>query len=234
MHASISRLWFALAASVGFAASVVRAEMITPDSIPNPPAFVGSANGTAVYTSNLVSTQYKGMGLNFSFAAITRLNGVTVWAPVQPQAIPASVVVGWPPSNYPPGRIGYMTWMAGGNFVVPGTVKTTSVYSMTLEIVGAPVAVEALNSRWQGLGSVGPNGIGSHGGHLYTLRGGGISGFTVSLPVMAPSDANYPAWGVAGVSFTTAPEPPSLILAGLGALGLAGRFGWRRTRYEIA
>ena len=226
--------WFVLAAVLGFAASGAQAEMITPDSIPNPPGAIGSAGGTPVSSANLVSTQYSGQGLNFSFAAITRLSGVTVWAPAQPQAIPASYVIGWPPSNYPPARIGYMTWMAGGSFVDPGTGKPTSVYSMTLEIMGAPVTVDALNSKWQVVASTGPDGIGPQGGYLYTLSGGGIRAFTVSVPELPVPDTNYPAWGVASVSFVNNPEPSSLLLASLGALSLAARFGWRRTRHKIA
>lgn len=230
MHTTNSRYWFALAAAFSFLAAPARAEMITPDSIPHPPGAIGSAGGTAVLPANLVSTQYSGLGLNFSFAAITRLSGVTVWAPAQPQVIPASGVEGWPPSNYPPARIGYMTWLAGGSFVVPGSSKPTTVYAATLEIMGAPVTVDALNSKWQMVGSAGPDGIGPHGGHLYTLRGGGIRAFTVSVPELPAPEPNYPAWGVAGVSFATNPEPSSLLLAGLGALGLAARFGWRRRR----
>ena len=141
-----------------------------------------------------------------------------------------------PPPIAPPPQIGYMAWEGGGYFVVPGTSKPTSVSSVTLEIVGASVAVEAANSRWQWWGSVGPNGIGPHGGHLYTLSGGGISAFSVIVPVSDPPDINYPAWGVAAVSFTTTnnPEPSSLILAGLGALGVAARFGWPRLRRRRA
>jgi hypothetical protein len=170
------------------------------------------------------------LGLNFSFAAITHLDGVNVWAPAQPQGIPAH---GIPSGPYPPPLIIYESWQ-GGNFIVPGTMKPTSVYSMMLEIVGASVTVDAFNSRWQELGSVGPDGMGSHGGRLYKFSSGDISAFSISVPVMAPSDANYPAWGVAEVSFTTNPEPSSLVLAGLGALGLAARFGWWRTRARIA
>src|SRR5262249_51474719 len=74
--------WSALAIAFGVVAPATRAEMITPDSIPHPPSAVGSAGGTPVYSSNLVTTQYAGLGLNFDVAAITRLNGVSVWAPI--------------------------------------------------------------------------------------------------------------------------------------------------------
>lgn len=234
MHTINRPHWFALAAVFSFVTPAAHAEIITPDSIPNLPSAIASTGGTAVPLGNLVSSQYSGLGLNFSFAAITHMNGTEVWSPAQPLVAPPIGVAGSPPPNYPPAQIGYMTWLAGGNFVAPGTLKPTSVYSMTLEIVGAPVTVEALGSRWQELGSTGPDGIGPHGGSLYTLGGGGIRAFTVSVPVRAASDDNYPAWGVAEVSFSNNPEPSSLVLAGLGALGLAARFGWRRTRGSLA
>lgn len=229
MHIPKSLRWFALAAAFVLTASAARAEMITPDSISSPPGAVSSAYSTPVPAANLVTTQYTGLGLNFSFAAITHLDGATVWAPAQPQAIPAHGISTGPP---PPPQIGYESWM-GGNFVVPGTVKATSVYSTMLEIVGAPVTVNAFNSHWKELGSVGPDGIGPHGGNLYAFSGGNISAFSVSVPVEAPSDANYPQWGIAAVSFMNNPEPSGLVLAGLGALGFAARFGWRRRHSEI-
>jgi hypothetical protein len=233
MHPTKSRYWFTLATALVFAASAARAEWITPDSISNPPGAVGSANGTAVPVGNLVSTQYTGLGLNFTAAAITHLNGVNVWAPVPTFAEPAVGVVGGPPASSPPPYIWYGPWMPGGNFVVPGTLKPTSVYSMTLEIMGAPVSVDAWTSRGQALGSVGPDRIGPHGGNLYTISGGGISSFDVFVPVMDPPDTNYPAWGLAAVSFSNNPEPSSLVLAGLGALGLAAQLAWRRTCRRI-
>jgi hypothetical protein len=225
---------FALSMMFIFAASAARADLITPDSIPNPPAAVASADGTPVPSGSLVTTQYTGLGLNFTDAAITRLNGATVWVPVDPQAMPASSAVGWPPGPFPPPQISYGPWIPGGNFVVPGTTKPTSVYSMTLEIVGRSVVVDAWGLHGVAVGAVGPNGIGPHGGSLYTLSGGNISAFDVFVPVMDPPDTNYPAWGIASVSFTNHPEPSSLVLAGLGALGLAARFGRRWNRSAIA
>jgi hypothetical protein len=63
-------------------------------------------------------------------------------------------------------------------------------------------------------------------GQVWTFTGTNITGFSVSPPLSGS------AWGVASISFTpttaTAPEPSSLVLAGLGSLGLAARRRWRR------
>jgi hypothetical protein len=106
---------------------------------------------------------------------------------------------------------------------------------MTLEIVGKSVAVDAWSLHGQGVGTIiAPDGIGPHGGNLYTISGGGISSFDVFVPIMDAPNPNYPAWGIAAVSFTNNPEPSSLVLAGLGVLGLAARLGWRRACRRIA
>src|SRR5262249_33467934 len=116
----------------------VRADLITPDSIPNPPAAVGSAHNAPIpSTSNLVTTQYAGLGLNFNnrgllMTAITSLDGVRVWAPGTAAAWPAFV------KNPPVGIIAYSGQWAGASFVLPGTLKPTTVSSLTVEIVGAP------------------------------------------------------------------------------------------------
>lgn len=77
---------------------------------------------------------------------------------------------------------------------------------------------------------------------LWKFTGAGIWSFSAS--VVPPPGYAEPAlainapWGVAAVSFAPppgdTPEPSSLVLAGLGALGLAARFGWRRKRGAIA
>jgi hypothetical protein len=78
-----------------------------------------------------------------------------------------------------------------------------------------------------------------NGGKLYTFQpGSGITSFSVFAPVLDPqpgAPAPNPAWGVAEVSFTLAhaPEPSSLLLAGLGVLGVAARFSWRRNRGKV-
>jgi hypothetical protein len=90
--------WSALAVAFGLTTPAARAGMITPDSIPGPPSAVASDQGTPVYFSNVVTSQYKGLGLNFSSgAAITNLNGTSVWAPTEGLAHPDSSVAGVPP-----------------------------------------------------------------------------------------------------------------------------------------
>jgi hypothetical protein len=217
------------------------ADVITPDSIAHPPGAVGSANGTLVYANNLVAAQYAGLGLDFARgAAITRLNGVNVWVPTEPLLTPLTrIIPGGPPLPFPVARIIYNGTGAGGNFVVPGTLTPTTSSSVTLEIVGRPVGVGFFNSSGGLLGTATVGGMGPHGGELYTFTGSGINSFSVFAPVIvppfgaaSPTMAINPAWGVAEVSFTPthAPEPSSLVLVGLGALGLAARFGWWRVR----
>jgi len=241
MHTHNPGRWVVWAAVLTMAAEEVRADVITPASIAHPPAAAGWANGTPVYTNNLVTTQYAGLGLNFaSGAAITNVNGVNVWAPTESLLRPLSrIIAGGPPLHFPVARISYNGTWGGASFVQPGTQMPPTVSSVTLEILGRPVTVDVFNAQGQLMGAASQGGTGLHGGQLYTFTGSGISSFSVLAPVIdpppgaaSPTMAINPAWGVAEVSFTPAhaPEPSSLILAGLGALGLAARFGWRRVR----
>ena len=139
---------------------------------------------------------------------------------------------------FPVAGINYDGNWGGASFVQPGTLTPTTASSVTLEIIGRGVWVNFFNSSGGFLGSATIGGMGMHGGQLYTFTGSGIRSFSVYAPIIDPLPPGFavpavpinPAWGVAEVSFTPAhaPEPPSLILASLGAMGLAVRFGWRR------
>ncbi len=209
--------WSALTVLFIFATQAARAGMITPDSIPNPPSAVASAQGTNLYANNYVSNQYAAVGLEFSSgAAITRLNGVPVWAPI---GVAVNAV----------GAIDYAHTIFG-RLVALGTLNPTTASSVSVETIslssGTPgLGVDGLNGG--ALNNIVPvlqNTPGPHGGQVWTFTGTGISAVWV-----AASDTPG-TWGIAEISFTpaSAPEPSSLVLAGLGALGLATRLGWRR------
>lgn len=239
MHTTKSRRWFALAA-FSFLAPAARAEMITPDSIPHPPAAVGSANGTPVYAGNLVSTQYTGLGLTFNYQwnAITRLNGVPVWVPVESSGtVPSS-----PPPNYVWGHVNYYAPWYGAYLNSLTTRNSITVSSLTVETVGHPgffsVHVYGRNGLPLDLTPVVQSIPGTNDERIWKFTGAGIWSFSAAVappPGFAkPALAINAPWGVAAVSFTPpagqTPEPSGLVLAGLGALGLAARFGWRRRR----
>ncbi len=223
MHAF--RSWRASALAVIFAltAPVAQAGMITPDSIPNPPSAVSSANGTPVYANNLVTTQYAGLGLNFSDTTITRLNGISVWAPVAPVS-----------DNSSSGILSYFGSWTGGKFVMPGSSNPTTISSLSVEVLGKNLgfmlSVYGPNAQQLNLLPVLQSHPGPHGGQVWTFTGSGIASFSGIIPTA--DGLPNPSWGVAEISFTpsSAPEPSSLVLAGLGALGMATRLGWRRIR----
>jgi hypothetical protein len=209
--------WNALTVLFIFSTQAARAGMITPDSIPNPPSAVSSVNGTPVSLSNVVISQYAGLGMNLNAPAITRLNGVPVWVPV----------------NFPAGTggsvIDYATSSVGGSFVFPGTSKALSPSSVSLDIIGNPGTPKFLVGGFNGMPlNIAPalqNTPGPDGGQIWNVSGAGIYSIYVS------SSGTDSPWGVSEVSFKAAstPEPSTLVLAGLGALGLATRLRWRRS-----
>ncbi len=210
--------WSALAITISFSAPAVQAGMITPDSIPNPPNAVASANGTPINANNIADNRYTGLGVNIANAAITRLNGVSVWAPL---GVAAGVF----------GRIDY-AHSVGGVFVSPTSLTRTTLSSLSVDLIGISgppnLWVDGLKGQWLNIVPVMQSTPGPDGGQVWTFTGPGISAFGV---LASPSTTG--PWGVSEVSFTpaTAPEPSSLVLAGLGTLGLVARFAWRRTRW---
>ncbi len=225
--------WITFTVSIMVFVPVVEGSAITPDSIPNPPVAVNSASGTIVPAQQMVTTQYSGLGLDFTSTAISQLKGVAVWAPVNDAfAIPASQVVGQPPPTPPPPSIGYGMWTGDGQFVVPGTTRATSVNSFRLEIVGRGdlgTGVDVFNRQWQIIGYANPVGVGPHGGEMYTYSGGNASAFSIFIPIMDGMPYNdYPPWGIAEISSVATPEPSTLLLASMGLLATILSFRVKR------
>ena len=233
MHSFENPGRIALLVSFLFAAGSARAEWITPNSIPNPPPAVGSANGTAIYASNKVVTQYITLGMDFvdSWTAITRLHGVSVWAPAFPSASPSIGLMGIPLVNSPIGAINYYSkWGMLGNLDSLSTRNPITVSWLTVETIGDPkLSVLGRSGHPLPIAPVLQSDPGPHGGEVWKFTGSGISSFYAIGPSTDPQTGQTmpnPAWGIAEVSFApnSSPEPSSLVLAALGALGLAGRF----------
>ena len=225
--------------------AVARADYVGPDSIPQPPPAVGSAEGTPIHSpADLVTNQYAGRGLLFPTvslggplgmsAAVTNLSGVAVWAPAS-----------WSQGGSGTATIDYSDLTV--HLVKPGTTLSMSVGSLTVEVLGnaAAVGLFALNAHGGEVGSaLTPDGTGPHGGTLFTVDAPDISGFVLggyghiasvnhsaaSFAVVGPN-----VWGLAGVEFrpVAAPEPGGLVLAGFAAFALFGA-AWRRRPRSLA
>jgi hypothetical protein len=224
------RLLSAVTAAVLSLPAAARADFITPDSIVRPPpGTVGSA-GFSVITSpaDLVTSQYLGKGLDFPSlpgpfpgtgptAAIANLNGTDAWVPAfRTEAMPGRVAV-----------VNYLSPLMG-RLVQPGTLTSSAVNSLTVEVLGVPGVTLSAFGGGHLLGSAsGGSGTGPHGGELLTVTAPGITAFSVRGPLVPlggrPGTPLPPAFGLAGVELTLAeaPEPGGLTLAALGLLAVA-------------
>jgi MYXO-CTERM domain-containing protein len=222
MYVFRNRRWSALVVVFSLAAPSARAGMITPDSIPNPPSPVGS--NRLVNANNIVGSQYISQGLNiFAGAAITNINNVAVWVPADTTG-----------AILPHGPLGVINYGYGlyGSFVSPGTINSTTVSSFSLTMLGSqPFGVRVYGDRFGQLLNIAPLVRQTSGGQTWSFTGADITSFSA---FHNNNNSQSMPWGVASVSFTpttsSTPEPSTLALAGLGLLGLATRFGWRRRR----
>jgi MYXO-CTERM domain-containing protein len=224
------------------AAPGVRADLITPDSIPSPPPVSLATNGGRIPQGGWVTDQYVGKGLSFPFrmtgvdtglsTAIVQVAGVKVWTG-------ANAVDG--------GLLGGVSFSAGvrADLVVPGTQQPARTDSLRVHLLAsggsgmASALIEGLDANGKDV-SVQRSSITEDGaGTWVTLSGPGLHSFEVTAyPGLVPMCSNAAPfiWGVAGVEVqgsvqpaSADPEPRTLTLAGMGLLGLAG-YAWKRRR----
>jgi len=237
----LSLFWAGAWAALAFT-TAARADFVTPDSIPQPPPAVGSANQTPIPSaSDLVMNQYSGRGLLFPFspdagragveigaiydtAAVTQLAGSNVWAPA------LSITDG----SHIERDLAYPSLLTL-QFVRPGGTTSTTVSSVTVDVLHLPntlpLELIAMDRNGDVVGDItASSGMGPHGGELLTLGAANISSFQLAYEAsIEPESREEVPWGVAGIAFTPspAPEPCGLALAGVGAVALAG-WTWRR------
>jgi hypothetical protein len=220
-------------------APALRAEHITPDSIPSPPPISPAIDGQLA-PGGWVSSQYASLGLNFPFrmtgvdtglgTALVRVNGVTAWTG-------GNLVDG--------GILGGVSFSAGvkAELVVPNTQTPTTADSLRLHLVAAggtgvaSALVDAFDAKGNVVLEKRTSITEDAAGTWVDLSAPGIHSFEVTAsPDVIPG--NFPletpfSWGVAAIDFQAAPEPTSLALAGFGLAGLAG-WAWRRRPAGLA
>jgi hypothetical protein len=224
--------------------------LVTPNSLAvSPPLTLPAAHGVSVVSGGWVDQQYSSLGLWFSGAALTQINGVNVWTP-------ASYLNGSTASlNYAPGSSIYV------GFVDPVTQNAATTNLVSVEFIGVPPG-RALMTAYDGS----PNGsatlldtdIGPHGGGLVTLQESGISGISLSRAFAGQTDlsnATNQPWGIAQIQIgdltilppvidpppgvdggvgsaggapVPAPEPSTAMLALMGGVTALGSFCYRR------
>ena len=237
MDSRINRTLRLIAAAVSaalLAAAPARAGLITPNSIPQPPLAVGSADGTTVQSpAYFVDDQYTGLGIQFSgggdrasiganFPLVTSLYGTDVWV----SAIQSGRGGPWTT------QVEYGGWVAV-RLVGAGQDAPATAGSVTVQVVNpstVPLALHAYGQQGQlTAATTTGNGVGQPGVELLTVSAPDISWFAVDY--VGPWDlSSYEPWGVAGIRFTpSAPEPCGLVLAAVGiAAGAVGAIRRRR------
>jgi hypothetical protein len=213
---------FALGLTWLLAAPLSWAGVITPDSIPSPPALTTPpVQGTLVPAGGMVTDQYNSVGLMFAGVALTDINGVKAWSPLD-QIVNGTTLDFSNKSGI----------LAG--LVIPGTqtLAKTDFLQVTLTNV-APHGAEMVVLGTHGLIGIEGSYPNASGQATMAWQGTDISFFGVGLwPRLASEQA---PWGIASIEignlqpvhFDT-PEPSTLLLTGLAACaGIAGHV-WRR------
>jgi hypothetical protein len=217
-----------LFAGSAFPTNVCRAGLISPDSPASPPVLtVPATQGAAVPPGGLGNNAYLAFGLRFEGVALATIQSTKCWVPVDVFAKTIDYQTGIdggriiavlsPPPNTPP---------------VPFFAPVVSVEFMNVKPGQGELAALDVTGQLGGgvLATANNAGIGPHGGTVATVAiPSGLSKFEIAM--VQPNNTDSVPWGVSQLTVEAqqplpTPEPATLALAGLGAVGLA--FGWWR------
>ncbi|HEY1860901.1 MAG TPA: hypothetical protein VGG61_11130 [Gemmataceae bacterium] len=222
----------------------VRADFVTvtPASIPlNPPFFSPALDGALVPMGGIIDQQYLSQGLVFhdrtylhQTALIAVANSGPLWAPVTPVIVDPPFPPGGPRTR---GVIGF----AGAvdiSFYMPGNRKPAA--TDFVQITHYQAAVQAGNLRVAQLAARTLSGrdagsTATYGSPDFSISIGGSNIHSIEFAASGgggPAGGEFPVWGIKAITFSTPveipggeplglSEPATLVLATLGAAGLA-------------
>lgn len=212
-------------AALALAAAPATADYITPDSVPHPlPSTFDGVMWSPVAEADFATTQYAALGLTFPVrvltpqvtyaTAVALVQGVNAWAAVLRY-------------SFDDGTVSAGVTMDAVGVVVGDFTQPAGSVAVDLVLQGdAFLSVTAFRADGSSQSTFTNGGTGTH---RFTLEGDGFVGFAAGASPDFTASADVPfAWGVAAVEVRPAvaqavPEPGTIVLAALGALGLMAR-----------
>lgn len=227
---------------VSLMASKAVAGPIAVGSLNGGPPLLGSLQpGTVIGSENLVTTQFRNLGLDNTFfqhlavSAMASINGTTALVPVVSNGNGYNLDFG--------GFVGFQIVRP-----TPTSDRLPTTNYLSVEFVGPHAETGFLYAMTPTGGIISAtyadDGIGPNGGRLATLQFDGIGMFAAwsGYDPTTAKDIDQMKWGISAITFDSAfppiddgggnpqtPEPATLSLAGVGIFGVASAL-WKRRR----